>query len=606
MAGPSIFRQRDRSEKKERPKITREGMRSARQMLRYMRPYRWIYALGMLFLLLSTATSLGFVYVLGPLVNTSTGRKDWIVTDLDRIALLLGAVVIGQMVFSFFRIFTFSQVTQRTMADVRYDLFQRMLTLPITFFEKRRVGELTSRLTADVQQLHDVLSLSLAELFRQVITLAGGITYILLSTPELALFMLMVLPPVILVAVVFGRYIRKNSKKTQDQLADTNVVLDESLHNITIVKAFTNEWMETSRYRERLRRLVRIAVRTDAYRGLLISFIIMGLFGCFVLVMWKGGKMVQAGDIGVGDLTSFIMFMAFIGGSMAGLPEVYTAIAKAMGATERIMEILQEAPEKGLNKGNAADMPAIVGDIRYEGVRFRYETRQDVEVLQGIDLHLARGQRIALAGSSGAGKSTIAQLLMRFYDINEGQITIDGKPISSYDLHHLRRHIGIVPQEVILFGGSIRENIGYGKEGATIEEIREAARQANALEFIEEFPEGFETLVGDRGVKLSGGQRQRIAIARAILKNPAILILDEATSSLDASSEALVQQALNVLMEGRTTLIIAHRLGTIRNVDRIYVLDHGQIVESGNHDELMAKPEGYYSKLVSLQLTVES
>lgn len=572
-------------------------------MLSYLRPYRGIYALGMVFLMLSTFTSLAFVYVLGPLLNAATGKEGWYLQDIDQIALLLGVVVVGQALFSFMRIFTFSQVTQRTMADIRYDLFGKMMSLPITFFERRRVGELTSRLTTDVQQIETVLSSSIAEFLRQIATLIGGIAFILWKTPTLALFMLMIFPPLIVLAIIFGKFIRKNSKKTQDILADTNVVLDEGLHNISIVKAFTNEWMETTRYREKLQTLVRMAVRTDMFRGLLISFVIASLFGSFVAVMWRGGHMVMDGTMGVGDLLSFVMFMAFIGGSLAGLPDVYTAIAKAVGATERLYEILNEVPEAPLPKEEIVLGDKIRGEIAYQDVHFSYETRADVEVLRGINLSLAAGEKVALAGSSGAGKSTIAQLLMRFYEIGQGQILIDGKPISSYGLHHLRRHIGIVPQEVILFGGSIKENIGYGKHGATDAEIREAARQANALEFIEEFPEGFDTLVGDRGVKLSGGQRQRIAIARAILKNPAILILDEATSSLDAGSENLVQQALDTLMVGRTTLIIAHRLGTIRNVDRIYVLDHGQIVESGSHDELIARPDGYYSNLVALQMS---
>ncbi len=602
MAG-GFLRQGDKTEKKERPRLTRQGMYTARKMLGYMKPYRWIYGLGMVFLALSTLTSLGFVYVLGHLLNTATGKPDWFLADIDQIAMLLGAVIVGQMVFSFMRIFTFSQVTQRTMADLRFDLFGKMMSLPITFFERRRVGELTSRLTADVEQIQNVLSLSIAEFLRQIATLIGGLVFILWKTPTLALFMLIIFPPLIIVVLVFGRFIRKNSKKTQDVLADTNVILDEGLHNISIVKAFTNEWMETSRYREKLQMLVRMAVRTDTYRGFLISFAIFSLFGSLILVMWRGSHMVMQGTMGFGDLISFIMFMAFIGGSLAGLPDVYAAIAKAVGATERLYEILQEDSEAPLPVGQVELGEPIRGEISYEGVHFTYETRPDVEVLRGIDLHLAAGEKIALAGSSGAGKSTIAQLLMRFYEVSGGRLLIDGKPIQDYDLHHLRRHVGIVPQEVILFGGTIRENIGYGKQGATDEEIRAAAQQANALEFIDEFPDKFETLVGDRGVKLSGGQRQRIAIARAILKNPAILILDEATSSLDAGSEHLVQQALDTLMVGRTTLIIAHRLGTIRNVDRIYVLDHGQIVESGNHDELIANPQGYYSKLIALQMS---
>lgn len=596
------MRQRDRSEKKERPKLTRQGVQTARKMLRYMRPYRWIYAVGMVFLALSTATSLGFVYLLGPLVNAATDGNEGVFKDIDRVALLLGAVTLGQMVFSFVRLYTFSQVTQRTMADLRYDLFQKMVTLPITFFEHRRVGELTSRLTADVQQIQEVLATHSAEFLRQIVTLIVGIAFIMIDTPDLAFFMLLIFPPLVVIAVIFGRFIRRFSKRTQDAIADTNVVLDESLHNMSIVKAFTNEWMESMRYRDRLRKLVATAVGTDTLKGFMISFIIVSLFGSLILVLWRGGHMVLDGQMEIGDLVRFIMLMIFIGGSLGGLPDVYGNIVKAVGATERLKEILDEQPEAALPKGSVPEGIPIQGEIRYQDVRFTYATRPDVEVLQGINLHLAAGEKVALAGSSGAGKSTIAQLLMRFYDINHGQILIDGKPIGEYELRHLRRHIGIVPQEVVLFGGSIRENIGYGREGATLEEIRDAARLANALDFIEEFPDGFETLVGDRGVKLSGGQRQRIAIARAILKNPAILILDEATSSLDASSEALVQQALNVLMEGRTTLIIAHRLGTIRNVDRIYVLDHGRIVESGKHETLIADPEGYYARLVALQL----
>lgn len=605
MAAPGFFKSRDRSQKKERPKLSKQGLKTAKKMLRYLKPYAWIYALGMIFLVLSTATSLGFPYILGQLVNSATGKANWFISQIDDIALLLLAVTIGQMVFSFLRVFTFSKVTQNTMADIRYDVFSKMLLLPITFFEKRRVGELSSRLTADVQQIQDVLSLSIAEMFRQLVTLIGGIIFIMVTTPKLALFMLMVFPPMVIVAVVFGRFIKKNSTKTQDGLAETNVILDESLHNVSIVKAFTSEWVETKRYGDKIRQVAKLAIRTDVYRGFLISFVIFSLFGSLVLVIWKGGHMVMEGQIGIGDLFSFIMFLAFIGGSLGGLPDVYSAIVKAIGATERISEILEEAPEAVPSKDGVKNQAAIEGDIVYENVHFTYPTRPESEVLQGINLRLSAGEKVALAGSSGAGKSTIAQLLMRFYNINSGKITVDGKSVDEYNLQYLRKHIGIVPQEVILFGGSIRENIGYGKQGATDAEIEAAAKKANALEFIQEFPEGFETIVGDRGLKLSGGQRQRIAIARAILKNPSILILDEATSSLDAGSEHLVQQALDLLMEGRTTLIIAHRLGTIRNVDRIYVLDHGQIVESGTHDELIAKENGFYNNLVALQMKNE-
>lgn len=599
-------------ERKPREKVTREGWKTARRMLRYLLPYKWTYGIGMAFLALSTATSLLFPFLLGKLVDASPSKPEglsipgngmldqfsngWF-TDMNSIALLLGAVVAGQMLFSFFRVYTFSRVTQHAMADIRRDVYHQFLSLPITFYDRRRVGELTSRVTSDIQQFQEVMAVTLAEFFRQIITLVGGTAFILFTTPKLALFMLAIFPPVILIAVFFGRFIRKQSKRTQDDLAEANVVLEESLHNVSIVKSFANELFELRRYGSALSRVVQNAIKTDTYRGIFISFILFAIFGSFVLVIWFGLQL----NTEPGELFTFILFMAFIGGSLGGLPEVYAQIVKAIGATERLREILDEPKEVDLNKVEGATTP-IHGQVSYQDVRFTYATRPEAEVLKGINLNVQAGEKIALAGASGAGKSTIAQLLMRFYDVTEGKILIDGQPLPAYALQHLRANIGVVPQEVILFGGTIHENIAYGRQGATDEEVKEAARQANALEFIQNFPEGFQTVVGERGVKLSGGQRQRIAIARAILKDPKILILDEATSSLDAESEKLVQDALDLLMQNRTTLIIAHRLATIRNVDRIYVLDDGRIVESGTHDQLIQKPEGYYARLVQLQM----
>lgn len=569
-------------------------------MFGYTKPYWAMYALGLLFLVLGTATALGFPLILGQMVNAATGEQMAYVANIDQVAMVLGFLILGQMVFSFLRVYTFSRVTQFTMADIRYDLYKRLMHLPMVFFEKRRVGELTSRITADVQQLQSVLSIQMAEFFRQIATLIGGIAAILYISPKLTVFMLAIFPPLILIAAFFGRFIRKHSKKTQDDLAQSNVVVEETLHNISIIKAFTNELFEMKRYKDSLKGVVSNAIKSDTYRGFFISFILFAIFGSIVMVIWYGGHMVQDDQLQIGDLFTFILMMVYVGGALGGLPDIYSQIVKAVGATERLQEILAEDAEPGV-EANPSPVPNLNGDVQFKDVRFSYPTRPDVEVLKGINLHIRPGEKVALAGSSGAGKSTITQLLMRFHEVSDGNVLVDGKAIPDYPLHHLRAHIGVVPQEVILFGGTIKENIAYGKIGASEEEIRVAARQANALDFIEEFPEGLETVVGERGVKLSGGQRQRIAIARAILKDPTLLLLDEATSSLDAESERLVQDALDKLMENRTTLIIAHRLGTIRNVDRIYVLDEGQIVESGNHDELTAQG-GIYNNLVQLQL----
>jgi ATP-binding cassette, subfamily B, bacterial len=416
--------------------------------------------------------------------------------------------------------------------------------------------------------------------------------------PSLTIFMLLTFPVLIIAALFFGKFIRKLSKKTQDQLATSNVIVEETLHSIAVVKSFTNELFEVLRYKKSLNEVVNTAIHASKFRGVFISFTIVALFGGIVAVSWYGAYLVQAGEVSVGDLFSFVLYTTFIGGSIAGLGDIYSQLQRSVGASERILEILDQQDEQSSSSHNLK----LSGKIEFDHVQFSYPTRSDVTVLKGISFSIKPGEKIALVGPSGSGKSTIINMLMRFYTTSGGEIRVDDLSALDYNLSDYRSNIGIVPQEVILFGGTIRENIAYGKTNSTEEEIIEAARKANAWEFIESFPEKLDTVVGDRGVKLSGGQRQRVAIARAILKDPAILVLDEATSSLDAKSEQLVQEALEKLMENRTTVVIAHRLSTIRKVDTIFVIKDGSIAESGTHSQLASMDNGIYSNLLKLQL----
>ena len=592
-----------------KPKVNKESLKRSLRIFRYVLPYRAKFIVGMVMLLLSSSTFMAFPWVAGKLVDAANHKAvalpGGVGLSIDRIALLLFLVIVFQGFFSFGRIWFFTQVSEYTVRDIRQALYAKFVQLPIPFFEQNRVGAITSRITSDVAQIQDTFSLTLAELFRQVFTLLGGITFIMLVSVKLSLFMLVTFPPIVLAAGLFGRKIRTLAKITQTELAHTNTIVEETLQAINSVKAFTNEQFEIGRYRVSLGKVVRAALQSNLYRGGFVSFVIIGLFGGIILVLWRGATLVYTpgpGHLEVGQLVSFIIYTTFIGASVAGLGEMYGKVQSTLGASERILEILDETPEPTHIEPAVGLVPAhIRGDIRYEHVAFRYPTRPDIAVLKDINFHIAAGEKIALVGPSGAGKSTIAGLLMQFYPLSGGRIVVDGHDVDAYDLTALRRHIGIVPQETLLFGGTIRENIAYGKPGASDAEIIEAAQRANAWQFIQAFPEALDTVVGDRGIKLSGGQRQRVAIARAILKNPAILILDEATSSLDSESEKLVQGALDELMEHRTSLIIAHRLSTIRKVDKILVIDGGRIVEAGTHEELSEREGGLYANLLRLQ-----
>lgn len=583
----------DESEKR---KLNKQNLSKLGGIFQFLMPYKGAFFLGLVFLVFSSLTLLTFPFVAGKLIDTAQGT-DWIVSDINSIALILVGILAVQSIFSFFRVWLFALVSERSMRDIRLALYSRMVRLPMTFFDKRRTGELISRITSDVSMLQDTFSVTLAELFRQVVTLVAGVIFLMVNTPKLTLFMLATFPVLVVIAMVFGKFIRKLSKSTQDELAAANVIVEETLQSISTVKSFVGEAFESARYGSGLNSVVGVALRAAKYRGAFISFIIFALFGGIVAVMWYGASLVSSGEMSVGELVSFVLYTTFIGGSIAGLGDIYGQVQKAIGSSERVLEILDEEPESV--SGTKAEN--FQGKIAFNHVGFHYPTRPEMEVLKDLTFHVNPGEKVALAGHSGAGKSTIIQLLMRFYDVQQGSIQVDDRQLHEWDLQSLRSHVGMVPQEVLLFGGSIRENILYAKPGASEEEIILASKKANAWQFISQFPEGLDTLVGERGVKLSGGQRQRVAIARAILKDPSILILDEATSSLDAESEFLVQEALDELMKGRTTIIIAHRLATIRKVDRIYVLSDGEIVEQGNHLDLLDRTDGFYANLVRLQ-----
>lgn len=522
---------------------------------------------------------------------------------LKHIGAMLGIVLLVTAVFSFFRIYLFEYVGQRSMAAIRNALYERIITLPIQFFEENRVGNLTSRISADVSQLQDALTNQLAFFVRQLVLPIVCVPILLAVSIKLTLIILALLPVLIVAAVVFGRFIRRISRQAQDKLAESVTVVEETFHSTDIVKAYTNEGYETRRYSAINNAVSDIGMYAAKYRAGFVFFIILSMFGAIVFIVYTGLNEVAQHHIEIGDLIKFFLLTIFIGSSLAGLSESYTVIQKTIGASERINEILDEKSEVSIADEQLST--PVTGRVDFQDVGFSYPTRSDIPIFADLTFSVKSGEKVALVGPSGSGKSTIIKLLSGFYPFQQGDILIDGKSIKDYNLTALRKNIGLVPQEVILFGGSIRENIAYGKTNATDEEIIAAAKKANAWDFISAFPEGLDTLVGERGLKLSGGQKQRVAIARAILRDPKILILDEATSALDSESERLVKDALDKLMDGRTTFIIAHRLSTIREADTILVINKGKIVEQGDHNTLLHLPGGLYANLLKLQYEAE-
>jgi ABC-type multidrug transport system fused ATPase/permease subunit len=602
---------RPKKEKKEKIKLTKEDIQKAKGIFKYLKPYRLSFSIGWFFLVVSTTTGLIFPLLLGQLLggagqnaptNTADALKLIDLSNINTVAMALFILFGIQSLASYFRVVIFTNVTENTLRDVRYDAFSRLIYMPMDFFNQNKVGELTSRISSDIAQLQETLRTTIAEFFRQIVIVVGGIIFLGLISMKLALIMLATVPVMAIIAVFFGRFIKKLSVKAQDETATSNVVIEENLTGISNVKSFTNEALALFKYKVSIDEIRKLNIKSGLWRGLFVSFIVFCLFGAIVFIIWQGLLMTQGPNPSLSqqNFYSFIMLTVMMGASIGSLPELYANIQKSIGSTERLISIIRTPGEKEMLIGK--EKPVITGKVEFINVRFHYPQRPDVEVLKSINLKAEPNETIALVGSSGAGKSTIASLLLRFFETSEGQLCFDDVDNKKIDIEHLRSNMGLVPQEVILFAGTIYENISYGKPEASEEEVKKAAQQANALEFINSFPEGFNTQVGDRGIQLSGGQKQRIAIARALLKNPTILILDEATSALDSESEKLVQEALETLMKGRTSFVIAHRLSTIRSADKIYVIENGQVAEQGKHDELLNISGGIYANLVGLQM----
>ncbi|MCB9175446.1 MAG: ATP-binding cassette domain-containing protein [Flavobacteriales bacterium] len=589
--------------KKRQNPFSKEATKKALRVFQFIKPFKVPFIFGLFVLLLSTVATLAFPRILGNLMDAVKSSSDKEVTFF--IQLIIGLFfVIG--ISAFLRIYLFGIVAHKSLALLKNKTYEHLISSPMSFFSQKRVGELSSRISADISLLQETFTITIAELIRQFITIPVGLFFLFYISGRLTIFIIAVIPIIALIGVFFGKFIKKLSVVAQDDITESNKVVDETLHGIANVKAYANEFFEILRYRNSIDQSVETSIKRAKWRGMFIGLIMFVAGSALMAIVWYGLHMVQLNEadptkgITIGELLQFALYAAFLGVSFGGTADLFSQLQKSIGATESLMDILEEKTEEiSLSKPNSIK---IEGNLAFNNVNFSYPSRRDINVLKNISFEVEKGKLLAFVGPSGAGKSTIAALVFGFYRPTEGEVTIDGKNLKDYHLSEIRSQMALVPQEVMLFGGTIKENIEYGKPGATEEEIFEAAKQANALDFIESFPEKFETLVGDRGIQLSGGQKQRIAIARAILRNPSILVLDEATSALDSESERLVQEALERLMKGRTSIVIAHRLSTIKNADSIIVLDNGKIKEKGTHAELLKKDDGIYKNLSTIQL----
>ena len=562
------------------------------KLLEYIKPFKGTFLLGMIFLFLSSIASLLFPWLVGQLVDQTNQNT----SNINQIAVMLFALFTAQAFFSYFRIVLFVNVTSKALEKLRSDSFKKLITLPISFYSERRIGELCSRIASDIELLKNTFTSDLAQFLRQIILIFGGIGLLAITSIQLTLFMLCTLPIVVIMAIIFGRKLRKYSKDVQDIVAESNTIVEESLQAIHTIKTLTSEFFQISRYNSKVKKVATMSIRVGKLKALFASFIILGIFGSIVAVIWFGTSLIQNNNMSIGELFAFVLYSVFIAASIGGIAELYASLQKAIGATEKLLNIQNEKSEKIIN----IQHKEIKGGIEFKKINFSYPSRKRNKIINNMSLKIKNGDQVGIVGTSGCGKTTITKLLLRLHDVCDGEILIDNQNISNFSLFDLRRQIGIVPQDVILFAASIRENLLYANRDASEADIISAAKKANAHDFILNFEDGYNTLVGERGIELSGGQRQRIAIARAILQNPKIVIFDEATSSLDSKSEELIQESMKNLLKDRTSIIISHRFSTIQHVKNIFVISNGEIIQSGSHKELMNK-EGHYKELASFQ-----
>jgi len=585
-------------------KFSKKNFKKSLRLFKYLQKSKWIFSLGMIFVVATAVVGLYFPIMAGKMfgyLGQTNMAPEVFKNSVSGTGLELLLLLVAQGFVSFGRVYTFSIVTENILKGLRTDTFKKLVQLPMSFFSKNQVADLSSRLSTDINVISEAFTVNIAEVIRQTIVGIGGLILLINFTGwDVAKWFVVIIPPITLIAILYGRKIRKYSKGLQDKISESSIIVSEALTGITSVKAFTSEHLEIKKYDKVTNEIRRFGIQYGVMRGAFFAFIIMCVFGSIFFILYKMLLLINSHVLSPENFGIFMMLSLFVAASLGGLPEQLASIQRALGATDRVFDIIDEKNEE-INLSFHSNNHRVKGDLEFKNIQFTYPTRTDFQVLRDVSFSVKAGQTVALVGGSGSGKTTLAALTLRFYEPTTGEYTIDGKKSTDYELTELRDQMAIVPQDVLLFGGTIKENILYGKATATDEEVIEAAKQANAYDFIMSFPDRFETLVGDRGIQLSGGQRQRVAIARAVLKNPSILILDEATSSLDSESERLVQEALDKLMIGRTSIVIAHRLSTIRNADKIIVLQKGEVLEMGTHQELIGNEDGLYYKLSKLQ-----